>query len=338
MSSRNRFLIIAPSWIGDLLMSQSLLKYLKSNYDNCIIDIIVKPYLKNLTKLMPEINNTYELDIKHRELGLSKRIKISSKLKVNNYSTAIILTNTFKSAIIPWIMNIPERIGYKKEFRSILLTKDYKLIKHEDTMVDRYLKLAGATFTNSLRPHLKINLDKAKECKDKFLLNNLNKNIFLCPEAEYGSAKRWPKNYWISLAKDFRKKSFNIYFIGKDETSASEYQNIVDNVSIVSLIGKTDLEQVVNILSFADLVIANDSGLMHLAASLDVNLISIYGSSSPFYTPPLMKENHGEVLYRQLECSPCFKKICPLLGDENLRCLKNIRPEEVLIKSKLYLD
>ena len=73
-------------------------------------------------------------------------------------------------------MNIPERIGYKKEFRSILLTNDYKLIKHKDTMVDRYLKLAGATFTNSLRHHLKINLDKAKECKDKFLLHNLNKN------------------------------------------------------------------------------------------------------------------------------------------------------------------
>jgi heptosyltransferase-2 len=77
---------------------------------------------------------------------------------------------------------------------------------------------------------------------------------------------------------------------------------------------------------------------MHLAASLDVNLISIYGSSSPFYTPPLMKDNHGEVLYRQIECSPCFKKICPLPGDENLKCLKNISPEEVSIKSKIYLD
>ena len=165
-----------------------------------------------------------------------------------------------------------------------------------------------------------------------------NKNIFLCPEAEYGSTKRWPKDYWITLAKYFKKKNFNVYFIGKDKISASEYESITDNVSIVSLIGKTDLDHAAHILSFADLVVANDSGLMHLAASLDVNLISIYGSSSPFYTPPLMKDNHGEVLYRQIECSPCFKKICPLPGDENLKCLKNISPEEVSIKSKIYLD
>jgi heptosyltransferase-2 len=338
MSSAKRFLIIAPSWIGDLLMSQSLFKYLKSNYDNCLIDIIAKPYLKDFIKLMPEINNTYELDIEHRELGLSKRISMSSKLKMNNYTTAIILTNTFKSAIIPWLMRIPERIGYKKEFRSMLLTKDYKLIKHKDTMVDRYLKLVGATFTNSLRPSLKINLDKAQKYKENYLLKNSNKNIFLCPEAEYGSTKRWPKDYWITLAKYFKKKNFNVYFIGKDKISASEYESIADNVSIVSLIGKTDLDHAAHILSFADLVIANDSGLMHLAASLDVNLISIYGSSSPFYTPPLMKDNHGEVLYRQIKCSPCFKKICPLPGDENLKCLKNISPEEVSLKSKVYLD
>ena len=111
MPSNNRFLIIAPSWIGDLLMSQSLFKYLKSNYDNCIIDIIAKPYLKDFIKLMPEINNTYELDIEHRELGLSKRISMSSRLKMNNYSTAIILTNTFKSAIINAVTTFYIRYG-----------------------------------------------------------------------------------------------------------------------------------------------------------------------------------------------------------------------------------
>ena len=127
MLSTNRFLIIAPSWIGDLLMSQSLYKSLKANYHNCTIDVIAKPYLNDLIKLMPEVNNTYDLDIDHKEFGFSKRLKISKQLKDNNYSTAIILTNTFKSAIIPWIMNIPKRIGYKTELRSILLTKSHKL-------------------------------------------------------------------------------------------------------------------------------------------------------------------------------------------------------------------
>ena len=169
MSSTNRFLIIAPSWIGDLLMSQSLYISLKANYRNCTIDVIAKPYLNDLIKLMPEINNNYDLDIDHKEFGFSKRLKISKQLKDNNYSTAIILTNTFKSALVPWIMRIPERIGYKRELRSILLTKSFKLIKHKDSMVDRYLKLVGMTFNNNLRPSLKIISDQAEESKSKLL-------------------------------------------------------------------------------------------------------------------------------------------------------------------------
>ena len=113
MNAKERFLIIAPSWIGDLLMSQSVFKFLKYKYQNCTIDVIARPYLSDLIKLMPEINNVYDLDIQHNELGISKRSKISMKLKKYNYSSAIILTNTFKSALVPWIMRIPERIGYK---------------------------------------------------------------------------------------------------------------------------------------------------------------------------------------------------------------------------------
>ena len=338
MSPRKRFLIIAPSWIGDLLISQSVFKYLKNNYHDCIIDIISKPYLKDLIQLMPEINNIYDLDICHKEFGLSKRTLISKDLKKYNYSSAIILTNTFKSAIIPWLMRIPERVGYKKELRSILLTKKYNLLKHKDSMVNRYLKLVDASFNDNLRPSLEIDKDQAVIYKNQFMLKNKKKNIFLCPEAEFGATKRWPQEYWILLANYFKKENYNIYFIGKDTMSDSIYRDVMDNVNIVSLIGKTSLKEVTYILSYANLVIANDSGLMHLAASLSVNLISIYGSSSPFYTPPLMKNSQGEVIYKQVDCSPCFKSICPLIDEDNLKCLTSISAEEVYKKSRIYLD
>ena len=123
----------------------------------------------------------------------------------------------------------------------------------------------------------------------KYLINNSKKNIVLCPEAEYGSAKRWPADKWMQLANFYNEKNYNVYFLGKDKNLDIEYQSVLKTDSIISLLGKTSLEEATYLLSLVDLVITNDSGLMHIAASVNTNLISIFGSSSPFYTPPLMK-------------------------------------------------
>ena len=335
MSSKEKFLIIAPSWIGDLIISQSLLKYLKKEYPNCQIDMIVRPELTNLAKMMPEVKNIYPLDIKHKEFGLIKRHILAKEIKKHLYSTSIILPNSFKSAIIPWLANIPIRIGYNRELRLFLLNKKYSLIKHKDSMVNRYLKLADGSYSNVIRPSLLINGDSSKLISRKYLINNSKKNIVLCPEAEYGSAKRWPINKWMQLANFYKEKDYNVYFLGKNKSLEIKYQNILKKDSIISLLGKTSLEEAAYILSIVDLVVTNDSGLMHITASVNTNLISIFGSSSPFYTPPLMKDQFGEVIYKALTCSPCFKRECPL---QHLNCLNNISSEEILDKSSKYLN
>jgi|TARA_B110000858_G_scaffold185732_1_gene228199 heptosyltransferase II len=335
MSSKEKFLIIAPSWIGDLIISQSLLKYLKKEYPNCQIDMIVRPELTNLVKMMPEVKNIYPLDIKHKEFGLIKRHILAKEIKKHLYSTSIILPNSFKSAIIPWLANIPVRIGYNRELRLFLLNKKYSLIKHKDSMVNRYLKLADGSYSDVIRPSLLINGDSSKLISRKYLINNSKKNIVLCPEAEYGSAKRWPINKWMQLANFYKEKDYNVYFLGKNKSLEIKYQNILKKDSIISLLGKTSLEEAAYILSIVDLVVTNDSGLMHITASVNTNLISIFGSSSPFYTPPLMKDQFGEVIYKALTCSPCFKRECPL---QHLNCLNNISSEEILDKSSKYLN
>ena len=335
MNSKEKFLIIAPSWIGDLIIAQSLLKYLKEEYLNCQIDMVVRPELTELAKMMPEVKDVYPLDIRHKELGLIKRYVLAKKIKKHLYSTSIILPNSFKSAIIPWLANIPHRIGYNRELRLFLLNKKYSLIKHKDSMVNRYLKLADGSYSDRIRPSLLINRDLSELIGRKYLINNSKKNIVLCPEAEYGSAKRWPADKWIQLTNFYKEKNYNIYFLGKNKSLETEYQSILKKDSAISLLGKTSLEEAAYLLSLADLVITNDSGLMHIAASVDTNLISIFGSSSPFYTPPLMKNQFGEVIYKALTCSPCFKKECPL---KHLNCLNDISAEEILDKSIKYLD
>ena len=335
MNSKEKFLIIAPSWIGDLIIAQSLLKYLKEEYLNCQIDMVVRPELTELAKMMPEVKDVYPLDIRHKELGLIKRYVLAKKIKKHLYSTSIILPNSFKSAIVPWLANIPHRIGYNRELRLFLLNKKYSLIKHKDSMVNRYLKLADGSYSDRIRPSLLINRDLSELIGRKYLINNSKKNIVLCPEAEYGSAKRWPADKWIQLTNFYKEKNYNVYFLGKNKSLETEYQSILKKDSAISLLGKTSLEEAAYLLSLADLVITNDSGLMHIAASVDTNLISIFGSSSPFYTPPLMKNQFGEVIYKALTCSPCFKKECPL---KHLNCLNDISAEEILDKSIKYLD
>ena len=335
MSSKEIFLIIAPSWIGDLIISQSLLKHLKKEYLNCQIDMIVKPELIKLAKMMPEVQNVYPLDIRHKELGLMKRYLLANKIKKHLYTTSIILPNSFKSAIIPWLANIPLRIGYNRELRLFLLNKKYSLIKYKDSMVNRYLKLADGSYSDSIRPSLSINRDLSELIGKKYLINNSKKNIVLCPEAEYGPAKRWPADKWIQLTNFYKEKNYNVYLLGKNKSLEAEYQSVLKKDSVISLLGKTSLEEATYLLSLVDLVITNDSGLMHITASVNTNLISLFGSSSPFYTPPLMKDQFGEVIYKALTCSPCFKKECPL---QHLNCLNNISAEEIFNKSTKYLD
>ena len=335
MNSKENFLIIAPSWIGDLVISQSLLKYLKKEYLNCRIDMIVQPGLTKLAKMMPEIQNIYPLDIGHGELGLIKRHVLAKQIKKYSYSTSIILPNSFKSAIIPWLANIPVRIGYNRELRLFLLNKKYSLIKHKDSMVNRYLKLVEGSYSDKIKPSLLIDREPSRLISRKYLIDNSKKNIALCPEAEYGPAKRWPAQKWIQLANFYKEKNYNVYFLGKNKSLESEYQNILKKDSVISLLGKTSLEEAIYFLSVVDLVITNDSGLMHITASVNTNLISIFGSSSPFYTPPLMKHQSGEVVYKALKCSPCFKRECPL---QHLNCLNNISAKEIFDKSNKYLN
>ena len=335
MSSKEIFLIIAPSWIGDLIISQSLIKYLKKEHLDCQIDIIVRPELVKLAKMMPEVQNIYSLDIEHKELGLIKRHILAKEIKKYSYSTSIILPNSFKSAIIPWLANVPLRVGYNRELRLFLLNKKYSLIKHKDSMVNRYLKLADGSYSDSIRPSLLINRDLADSIGRKYLINNSRKNIVLCPEAEYGSAKRWPTNKWVQLANFYKEKNYNVYLLGKNKNLDIKYNSVLKKDSVISLLGKTSLEEATYLLSLVDLVITNDSGLMHITASVNTNLISIFGSSSPFYTPPLMKDQFGEVVYKALKCSPCFKRECPL---QHLNCLNHISAEEILNKSIKYLS
>lgn len=327
-----KILIIGPSWVGDTVMAQCLFKVLKQTMPNVQIDVLAQKFLHPLLKRMPEVNQVIDLNLKHKELGLIRRYKLAKSLIEKNYSQTIVLPNSIKSALIPFFARIPLRTGWRGELRYGLLN-DLRILdkQHYPLMIERFMALGLPNDADLPEeyplPKLHIDKELAASTIKKFDLSLNPKPILaLCPGAEFGRAKRWPAEYFAHIAKEKLKDNWQIWLFGgkKDEDIGREIQNQTHD-HCVNLIGKTDLAEAIDLLSFADCVVTNDSGLMHVAAALDLKIIAIYGSTSPKFTPPLSKK--VKILQTELPCAPCFKRTCTL---GHYKCLQEITPEKVL--------
>ena len=328
MKVNKKILIIAPSWIGDLIISQSFFKELKLKNKDITIDLVIRSHLIPIADMMPEVNKKYVLDVPHGSFGILKRYSLSQELKKEVYNEAFILTNSFKSAIVPWLAKIPIRTGYLGEMRYGLINKIFKEKKFEKSMVNRFLKLINSSYQDSMAPTLILDKEKYERIINKFKVNRNQKNIFLCPDADYGEAKRWPIEKWYVLANKLAQMNHKVYFLGKSKHAESYIDGKTTMLpNITSLINKTTIEEAIYLLTSSSLAVTNDSGLMHVATSIGTKIIAIFGSSSPKYTAPLSKEGDCEIVYSNLSCSPCFQRTCPL-GHTN--CLNLISADEIM--------
>ena len=326
-----RILVVGPSWVGDMVMAQSLFITLKNSRPDCQIDVLAPTWSLALLERMPEVANAIAMPLSHGQFGLFDRITLGKKLRVNYYDQAILLPNSWKSALTPYFANIAVRTGYIGECRWGLLNDPRKLDKRLLTMtVQRFVAL-GLPKTASLPPEcpvpkMVINQDQQAKVIKKFELSSLEKILALCPGAEYGEAKRWPASYYADVAQQKIAEGWQVWLFGseKDRATAEQINKQVAG-ACVDFTGRTSLAEAVDLMSLVDVVVSNDSGLMHVAAALDKKIIALYGSSDPGFTPPL--NSKAQVISLKLECSPCFKRECPL---GHTRCLTDIKPEQVL--------
>ena len=318
--SNKKILIIAPAWIGDLIISAAFIKALKNDQDNSI-DILINSNLVNVAHLIPGLRKVIPSETEHGKLSLSYRIKMGLSLRSESYNECYILTNSYKSAIIPFIARINKRISYLGEFRYGLINIIKKPIDRKLGMVNRYLNLINQKYTSKVNPVLNIR-PKKELISSKFKFDG--KYIVFCPDAEYGSAKRWPTNKWMNLAIEL-SHLYKVIIVGLDYSIGDEFKSL-ESDKIINLIGITNLVEVIEIIASSEGVVSNDSGLMHVSASLERKTIALYGSSSPIYTPPLISKKKRDIIYKDLECSPCFKRVCPL---GHKKCLNDIKVDEV---------
>ena len=321
-----------------MVLAQSLFKTLKAQNPLCQIDVAAPAWTLPLLARMPEVSHAIALPFKHGELAFWQRIRFGKSLRKQAYTQAIILTNSLKSAILPFAAGIPRRTSFLGEMRYGLINDVRPLDKHQlPRTVDRFVTLGlpknaeHTALSNIQNPSLMA--DKANALAALKALGHAmptSKVLALCPGAEYGEAKRWPLEYYAAAADAALSKGWEVWLFGseKDVPYTAEI-NALNQNRCLDLGGKTKLGDAIDLMSLCDTVISNDSGLMHVAAALDKHLIAIYGSSDPHHTPPMSA--NAVIEYLGLGCSPCFKRTCPLENPiDKMRCLKEIKPENVI--------
>ena len=297
-----KILVIGPSWVGDMMMSQSLYRTLKAMHPEAVIDVMAPAWCRPLLSRMPEVNEALSMPLGHGALALGERRRLGKTLRPQGYDRAYVLPNSFKSALVPFFAAIPRRTGWRGEMRYGLLNDVRVLDKAAfPLMVERYVALAydkaqiarAADLPQPLLwPKLQVSEAEKMATASEFGLVAERPLVGFCPGAEFGPAKRWPHYHYATLAQKLIDEGSQIVLFGsaKDKETGEQILQSLQPHSRThcrNLAGETQLEQAVILLAHCRAVISNDSGLMHIAAALDRPLVALYGPSSPDFTPPL---------------------------------------------------
>lgn len=333
--SQEKILVIGPSWVGDMVMAQSLFIGLKTRYKNSLLSVMAPDWTRPLLERMPEVDSAISFPFKQGKLNFLARRALGKSLKIHSFTSAIVLPNSFKSALIPFYAGIPRRIGWRGEWRNSLLTDCRKLDKDRfPLMVQRFAALAdpasGEPPFPIAKPGLHADPLQAAASLEEFGLQIGDKILAICPGAEFGAAKQWPAEHYAATCNSLIPEGWKVWIFGSsnDRAVAEAIQANIEpgyRASCVSLAGKTSLAQAIDLMSLTTATISNDSGLMHIAAALDKPVVALYGSTSPDFTPPLAER--VKLLATDIECRPCFKRECPY---GHLRCLTELRPDRAI--------
>jgi heptosyltransferase-2 len=339
-SVKPRILIIAPSWVGDAVMTEPLMALLKERYPHCVIDVFAPGWCESVYARMRYVHHVIENPLPHGPLNLRQRWVLARKLSTENYTHAFVLPNSWKSALSPFLARIPQRTGYTGEARFGLLNDRRTLLpKVFLRLVDRFAALAHPANTAP---------DEIKTPEPVLIPQRVQRPVLdalhlaaspvpiaiFCPGAEYGPAKRWLPEYFADLALRLINEGTAVWLIGspKDRPITDQIVTTLrlstqtgDTPALLhDLVGRTDLGTAVDLIAAARIVVSNDSGLMHIAAALNIPLVALFGSSSPTYTPPLSAR--ARIASVNMDCSPCFQRECP---NKHFKCMRELTPKKV---------
>ena len=319
-------------------MSEPMISAMLDATGNQVIDILATPWVSPIYKRIAGVRSVIESPFQHGKLQFKARLMLAKQLRVESYTQAIVLPNSLKSALIPWMAKIRIRKGYLGEYRYGLLNNILpNPSKNKVKQVLQYYRLihSSASDDTVLFPELLVSQKRKLDSVYLRLFKEKSPIVF-CPGAEFSWTKQWPKEYFSKLAIELGSESNPIYLMGSPkEKELGEWIEQNSQKTSVNLCGKTSLEEAIDLLEKARLIICNDSGLMHVACALKRKVIALYGSTSEKFAPPLGEAHKVRSLFVPLNCRPCSQKTC---APGHFKCMHDLNVAKVSRSAKHLLS
>jgi heptosyltransferase-2 len=335
----NNLLVRGVNWIGDAVMTMPALRALKISNPDARISLLVKPWVSPLFEKDPNVDEIILYSDEYR--GVTGRLKLAARLREYSFCSAILFQNAIDAAIIAFLSGIPERIGYRRDARALLLTRAVPFDRHARNIhhTDYYLNLlsqAGFKVEKSL-PWIYLSLDERLRARET--LGALRRPIVgLNPGAVYGSSKRWHPERFAEVAQRVIDEFDGSVVIFGGPADAGIAEKIGGRIGprassrVLAMAGRTSLRELAALISECDVFVTNDSGPMHIGYAVGTPLVAVFGSTSSQLTGPVGGGNI--VIRKDLDCAPCFERECKK-GD--LKCMDLVSSREVFEAVKSLL-
>lgn len=343
-----KILIRGTNWIGDAIITFPAISCLRRMYPHAQLDLVARPWVEPVYRCHPDIN---KIILYPAESGTIKRLismgRAADHIRTRGYDTGVLLSNSFESALFFKMAGIPFSLGYATDLRKILLTRAVPVPEGKERRhhVFYYLDLVRSldrekAGMDSSILKLELNIPEEESQKAHAFLRDIRRKdghegkgpvVGLNPGAAFGQAKCWPSDRFRELAKllCIGFPALNILILGTSrEKAMAEVIRKADPERIINLCGKTTLLEAASLINELDLLITNDSGLMHVGASCSTPLVAIFGSTNPVATGP-WSEN-ARIISHNPGCAPCMERTC----SRNFDCMLGIHAEEVFEASK----
>ena len=332
-----RIVIRSSNWLGDAVMSVPAVRAIKRGLPGAHVAMLTPEKLADVWKLVPEVDEVICFPapegrgVVRAWNGVRQIFQVAGLIRDRGFEAAVIFPNSLRTGLEAWLAKIPRRIGYAGHApRGLFLNEILAVEKFSEEnpateppphQVHHYLKLA-----ESIGARIDGERDFGFRIADREAASPIR--IAVCAGAEYGGAKRWLPDRFAEVILNISESTachWHLVGTAKDQPVAAEIATLAGNpANVENQCGSTTLAELIGVLKKCDLVLTNDTGTMHLAALLGVRTVAIFGSTEPRLTGPL-GSGHS-VLRRQVACSPCFLRECPI----DFRCMKAIEVTDVI--------
>tara|TARA_B100002052_G_scaffold285038_1_gene297507 strand:- start:1517 stop:2569 length:1053 start_codon:yes stop_codon:yes gene_type:complete len=325
-----RILVVGPSWIGDMVMAQSLFMDLRNRLPDAVIDVLAPPVTAALVARMPEVDAAVTSEIRHGEFAWAKRRVEGARLRERGYDQAIVLQRSAKAALVPWLAGIDRRTGVRGELRYGLINDVRRIdVARYPLKAEHYALLGLDSADDTLAPirfpRLAVDPSNQSALIERFALDLDRPIVGFAPGAAYGPAKAWPAAHYAELAARLDALGWACWIFGSQaDRDLADAMKAAAPRHGVDFSEQTALTDVVDLAALATHFVGNDTGIMHLASAAAPSVIGLYGSTDPDYAPPLAAS--AQRLWRGMDCSPCRQRHCPF-GHQ--ACLADMSVDDV---------